>query len=309
MSSEIRTNVQPKQEESKSARLINFYLRVNQLTYAITAFPIGTVLSVAPIYLSQNSDMKITIIGFFMAGGEALGIAAMVLAERYEEGFIFRRPYDLYFINIALALVLILIPVWREELSYIAATCVMLVQTFNSASKPVVSESIHRLSVMAQQESHIVFAKANTFRRGGNAIIGLFTPLLYAASMPLPFFLVGVIMLFNVAIVYGVDFKIKSIYQKNRDNIAASEPSKSEGSADIDIMFSQRYCSEGKSVPSSSSPSSKSTTTSNTRRRMRKRVSTISMLKSYRSRNAKGTHNSTPSEVAMVVLIAYLLVN
>jgi len=297
-------------KEYKSSRLIKAYLRVNQLAYAITAFPIGTVLSVAPVYLDDR-DMPVTHIGFFLAGGELLGIGAMIVAEHYEDGFIFRRPYDLHFINASLAIVLILIGVWPENVIYLSAVCMMLVQTFNSASKPVVSENIHRLSVMTKRESHIVFAEANTWRRIGNASIGLTTPLCYALYHSLPFYLIGGIMLFYLGVVFAIDYKIKSIYHNSKTsqiNVDASNNSASsgiiEGSDSEDDIFtlSERLANERSGPPSPSIASSKKSSAVSTQDSKstdrRKRFSTISMLKSYRNRQ-NSTEKKMPMEVAV----------
>lgn len=194
--------------KTDSALLIKHYLWLNQAAYAIVAFPIGTVLSIAPLFLNIERGMDIQTIGFMMMGGEFLGICAMKLAEISESGFIFPRPYDLHFINAAIALSLIAIPLWPYPV--MSGICMMLVQTFNSSSKPVVGESMHRLAVFTEREPSKVFAQANTWRRIGNGTIGAATPLMFAVSSDISFYLVGVIILVFLGLCVHVDFKIKT---------------------------------------------------------------------------------------------------
>ena len=181
------------------------YLLLNQLAYAIVAFPIGTVLSVAPLFLYEQKRVPLSRIGWAMACGELVGIIAMKVAELSKDGFLLKRPHDLHLIIICVATFLALITVWPESLWYMSCIPMILVQTFNSASKPVVGESMYRLSHLLDKDPIGIFAKANTMRRVGNAVIGALTPLMYAANSVSPFYSVGGgMLLFLVLLLYSL---------------------------------------------------------------------------------------------------------
>ena len=63
-----------------SDSLLGLYLWLNQAAYAIVAFPIGTVLSIAPIFFNTQKNVTIETIGCTMAVGELLGVVAMKIA-------------------------------------------------------------------------------------------------------------------------------------------------------------------------------------------------------------------------------------
>ena len=90
------------------SKLTNLYLKLNQLAYSIVAFPIGTVLSIGPLLLTEDKIISLQSVGWFMAGGKVLGIFAMKMAEMSPHGFIFARPHDLHFINAAISISLIM---------------------------------------------------------------------------------------------------------------------------------------------------------------------------------------------------------
>ena len=158
------------------------YLWLNQAAYAIVALPIGIVLSIAPLYLNRQLGVSVPVVGLFMTGGELLGVLAMWAAERAKSGFILRRPHDIPLIICSVASFVALILVWPKDLWYLAATCMVVVQALNSASKPVVGEAIHRMATLMRKQPSLVFAQANMWRRVGNAIVGIISPLVYAAS-------------------------------------------------------------------------------------------------------------------------------
>ena len=265
----------------KATWLINLYMKINQLIYAIVAFPIGTVLSITPILLI-HLGADLAEIGYMMAAGEFFGIFAMLYAEKSEKGFVFRRPYDLLFINGMLALSLILIPFTGKKWWYVSAIFMMLVQFFNSASKPVMGESLHRLAVLTEKDPSIVFARANSYRRVGNSLMGFCTPLLYAYVKKLPFALIGgLILLFSIACL-AMETKIKSIYLDELN----SHP-------EVERRLSRRMSFDPTSLTNTSteresmqpineslqSSETKSATASRRRNRNRnKRTSTITML-------------------------------
>jgi len=216
--------------EFSSAFLIKSYLGVKQAAYAIVAFPIGTVLSIGQLFLYEEKGISIINTGFFMAAGEFLGICAMKTAELSKDGFVFKRPYDLHFINGSIAFALVMMPVWPVNLAYMSAFSMMIVQTFNSASKPVVGESMHRLAVFSEKEPSKVFAKANMFRRIGNGTVGMATPLLYAEVGPkVPFFIVGGIMIVFLGMCMYVDYKIKKLFEASLEIEAAMDLADSGG--------------------------------------------------------------------------------
>ncbi len=196
----------PKQEEG--LYLTNVYLKFNQAAYAIDAFPIGTVLSIGPILLNEQKNVPLGVVGLLMAGGEALGIIAMKIAEMSRDGFILYRPHDLHLIIGLISLSLILMPFWSADLWYLTGVAMMLVQTLNSASKPVVGESLYRLAVLMKKEPSKVFAQANMFRRIGNACIGCVTPLVYSLSPEWSFYGVGGATLIFLVALISVTLKI-----------------------------------------------------------------------------------------------------
>ena len=84
-----------------------------------------------------------------------------------------------------------MIPVWPAALWYLSGLAMVFVQTFNSASKPVLAESLHRLATLLEADPVKVFAQANTMREVGNAVVGLLTPILYIAYPASPFYCIG----------------------------------------------------------------------------------------------------------------------
>mmetsp|Transcript_21026 Transcript_21026/g.46328 ORF Transcript_21026/g.46328 Transcript_21026/m.46328 type:complete len:597 (+) Transcript_21026:42-1832(+) len=168
--------------------LVLLYLRLNQLAYVVVAFPIGTVLSIVPLYLNQVLDVPLTTIGISMMCGELLGVVAMKVAEKLQNGFIVRRPYDLHFIIITVGSFLCLIAVPGKNLWVLSVAAMMGVQCFNSASKPVIGEAVHRLALMASFAPERAFAQANMLRRIGNATIGASSPLVYSLVNPRAYF-------------------------------------------------------------------------------------------------------------------------
>lgn len=173
------------------AALANIYLKFNQAAYAVAALPIGTVLSIAPLYLKEVMKVEVHIIGYLMMAGEFLGIAFMKYAELSKTGFFVPRPHDLNLILLSVSVCLGLLPLWPRNLWYISAGFMMLVQSFNSASKPVVAEAVHRMAVLVQTTPCKAFALGNKWRRIGNAIIGASAPLVYMVEPRLMFFIVG----------------------------------------------------------------------------------------------------------------------
>jgi len=263
--------------QRKSSFLLQLYLRVSQTAYAVIAFPIGTVLSIGPLCLYIDKEVEIETIGFWMAGGELLGIIAMLISEKTDGGFLLKRPYDLYAINIALAFCLVMIPVWKPDLWYMSCFFMMCVQCFNSSSKPVVGESIHRLAVLTDNEPHIVFAEANTLRRIGNATIGVVTPLIFSVDYDMSFYVVGVVMMGFLALVIAVDVKIKRTFERQ-------------------LSFAEDQ-EHGRSAIRSTTGVSARRDTSDLRGNLQKRYSTISRLKSFRRRtNELSIKSAAPSE-------------
>ena len=140
--------------------------------------------------------MKVSLIGLLMMAGELLGILFMKYAELSSRGFILRRPNDMNLILVAVAVCLGLIPVWSPSWWFMSAALMMLVQSFNSASKPVVAEAVHRMAVLTGNPPSRAFAKGNQWRRMGNASIGASSPLIYILMPRLMFFIVSPILLF-----------------------------------------------------------------------------------------------------------------
>jgi len=192
----------------------NLYLRITQAAYAIIAFPIGTCLSIAPIFLHLQKGVPIRTVGLLMACGELLGIFAMKAAEVSKKGFIVGRPHDLHLINFCLAVSLVLIPVFPTSTWYLSAVAMILVQAFNSSSKPVVGESLYRLGVMTQSNPNKVFALANMWRRIGNATIGASTPLVYSLEPDLSFYAIGTIMMVFLVIMMGTAGRIQGAFEE-----------------------------------------------------------------------------------------------
>ena len=201
-----------------SVKYIQRYLWLNQLAYAILAFPIGTVLSLAALYLHEQKHVPLHLIGWAMAAGEAIGIATMKMAEASKTGFVFRRPHDLHFIAFCMAFFLMMIPVGPESMWYLSCLAVLSVQTFNSASKPVVGESLHRLSFLAEIDPTKEFAQANTMRRIGNAVIGIATPLMYTVHPIVPFLFVGGMVLSFLGLLLWSFNKIQTKFESFVDN-------------------------------------------------------------------------------------------
>lgn len=112
-----------------------------------------------------------------------------------KNGFIFSRPHDLHFIMFCAGFWLMMIPVWPAALWYLSGLAMVFVQTFNSASKPVLAESLHRLATLLEADPVKVFAQANTMREVGNAVVGLLTPILYIAYPASPFYCIGALEL------------------------------------------------------------------------------------------------------------------
>jgi len=170
--------------------LSSAYLVLDQASYAIAALPIGTVLSIAPLYLNEVLQVEASFVGILMALGELLGIVFMKYAELSTRGFLLRRPNDMILILVVLAGCLSLIPVWTQSCWYMSAAFMILVQSFNSASKPVIAEAVHRKAIKTGNQPSKAFARANQWRRIGNACIGALSPLAYIVNPRLMFFIV-----------------------------------------------------------------------------------------------------------------------
>jgi len=259
--------------------LIKLYMKANQGMYAVVAFPIGTVLSITPL-LYYDQGATLVHIGCMMALGELFGIFAMLFAEKSEKGFVFRRPYDMYLINAALALSLVLIPftTFTGTLWYVSAIFMILVQFFNSASKPVMGESLHRLAVLTEKAPSIVFAKANFFRRVGNSVMGFVTPLMYAYFEKLPFVLIGGVILLFVISCYAIDTKIKSICMDDLNAHPESERRLSRRMSFEHTSLSHKFTERESFHSTTSRPRRSRRLKRNTRR------STISMLSNLSKR-------------------------
>ena len=283
--------------------LVKLYMQANQFIYAVVAFPIGTVLSVTPLYLFEqheqitsgdhDRDLTIKNIGYFMAAGELIGIFGMLLSEHQTKGFVFRRPYDLYFINAALALSLIMITVWPSQLWYISAVFMMVVQFFNSASKPVLGESIHRLAVLMEKEPSIVFAKANMWRRVGNSMMGFITPMIYQLQPHSPFYVIGSVILIFMGSIMALDYRIKRICKDDTRQYTEAEKKLSKQISCQNFRLSNMDDkSDTKFENKSDSESGKR---GSRRRKKRGRQSTISMISIYSSRRGKNSLSSLSS--------------
>lgn len=188
--SEMTAHLTKQKSMETGRRLGNAYLWLNQAAYAMAALPIGTVLSIVPLYLKEELNVEVSLIGLLMMGGELLGILFMKYAELSSRGFILRRPNDMNLILVAVAVSLGLIPLWSPSWWFMSAAFMMLVQSFNSASKPVVAEAVHRMAVLTGNQPSKAFAKGNQWRRMGNASIGASSPLIYIVNPRLMFFIV-----------------------------------------------------------------------------------------------------------------------
>ena len=60
-----------------STKCTQRYLWLNQLAYSFVAFPIGTVISVAPLFLDEQLSVSLPQVGWAMTVGEGMGILAM----------------------------------------------------------------------------------------------------------------------------------------------------------------------------------------------------------------------------------------
>ena len=78
---------------------------------SITFFSTEVLSTAAPAFLflfdEQKGVEEIQIIGYLMAAGGELGVVGLKIAEKMENGLVHRRPNDMYFINVVLALVAI----------------------------------------------------------------------------------------------------------------------------------------------------------------------------------------------------------
>lgn len=179
------------------------YLAFLRAAYAVCALPIGTVLSVAPLYFKNELEISVETIGYLMMSGEICGVFFMKYAEWSLHGFVFHRPLDLYFILISVAILLLTIPLWPKDFRAGAAASMILVQCFNEASKCVMAEALYRMAVIMEQDSGKEFAKANQLRRMGNAFVGASTPLLYMANRRAPFFMSApLVLLFTACLIH-----------------------------------------------------------------------------------------------------------
>lgn len=181
-----------------------------QAAYAIVAFPISTCLSIAPMFLHFQQGVPIHTIGLFMACGELLGIFAMKAVESSHRGFLVNRPHDLHLITFILATSLILIPASPASMWYLSAIALISVQTFNSASKPIVAESLYRLSTIKEKDPNKGFAVANMWRRIVFSTLGASTKLVYEISPGLSFYVVAAIVIIFLAILAGTACMIEA---------------------------------------------------------------------------------------------------
>jgi hypothetical protein len=267
--------------------LIELYMKANQGIYAVVALPIGTVLSITPIFLSLQQNVPLALIGGLMALGEFFGIFAMLYAEKSEHGFIFRRPNDLILISALLAFSLFFIP-FTGNLGYVSAVFMMSVQFFNSASKPVMGESLHRLAVLTEKDSSMVFAQANFYRRVGNLVMAFVMPVLYAYVNFLPFVLIGGVILLFLISCYAMETKIKSICMNDlNSHYPAIERRLAIRMTSEHISLPQNFSELDSQPPTSpyiSDHIKSSTPTRRPGKRRNTRTSTISMLSNYSKR-------------------------
>ncbi|GFH53378.1 predicted protein [Chaetoceros tenuissimus] len=175
-------------------------------------------------------------VGWFMAGGEGIGIIGMKIAEISEKGFILSRPHDLHLVNFAIALCLIAMPIGPSLLSAIG---MMTTQFFNSSAKPVLGENLYRLALLVDEDPAKVFAKANMYRRIGNSIICVVSPLLYSKFASLSFYVIGGTMLFFLFILVHSSNGIKHMLEdlKAKDQ-SCSTKRISYDDSDQDLKFS-----------------------------------------------------------------------
>ena len=114
-----------------------------------------------------------------MSPGEGVGVLGMKSMEYLESGFLFRLPKDLYFLIASMALCLILIPVWSDDLWYLSCAFMVLLLAFGNTCIPVVAESIHRLSVLNDKPPSRVFSEARFIRLLACALMGILVSLMY----------------------------------------------------------------------------------------------------------------------------------
>jgi len=226
--STARARSQKEIEQARGFTLGAEYLMLNQAAYALCALPIGTVLSIAPLYLQNQLKVSVATIGYLLMCGELLGILFMKYAEKSKRGFIVSRPHDVHLILLAVAVCLLAMPLWPQRWWPGAAAAMMLVQAFNSASKPVVAEAIHRMAVVMDREPSNIFATANQWRRMGNACVGASTPLAYMLSPVAGFFISAPILLaFTLAMAWcktKVDFAVENFKMYKHAMGAAFDP-------------------------------------------------------------------------------------
>ncbi|MGB0424112.1 MAG: hypothetical protein ACPGED_07315 [Flavobacteriales bacterium] len=175
----------------------------------------------------------------------------MKTAEVSKNGFLLGRPHDLHLINFSLAISLVLIPLFPSSLWFLSAVAMILVQAFNSASKPVVGETLYRLGVLTDSDPNKVFALANMWRRIGNATIGASTPLIYSIAPNLSFYIIGGIMMVFLVILMGTAWKIKSAFQEFREKEELSKQKQKEKRkslvSDLQAFQLMEQCKCGKS--------------------------------------------------------------
>jgi len=207
----------------ESSSLLQIYTLFNQAMYAVSAIPCQVCLAIAPVFLMEQKNMDIQVIGYMMSAGSVFGVIGMKVAEKMEHGFLFRRPKDLYFLIASMGIYLITIPIWPTELWYLSGAFMVLVLASGDTLMPVVAESVHRLSIMADKKPEQIFAQANMCRRFNGGLIGLLAPLIYNFVPALPFYFFGGCCLVFLAIYCAVDYKIKSVHRYSKIRVGPNK--------------------------------------------------------------------------------------
>ena len=233
--------------DGSASSLIKVYTVANQAMFGMVAMPASIIYSIGPIFLFQN-NVGVQTIGYVMSAGEGIGLVGRKAAEYMENGFVFRRPNDLYFLVGMMAVPLVLFPVWPADLWYMSLICLILILASYKVSLTVVAESVHRLSVLGEKPPAKMFAEANFVQRFACGLIGLLAPLLYGWVPGLPFELFGGFVLVFFMFFWALDKKITSIHRDSQRRSAHNRMAKKSIIARLQ-SFNSRSLSEFLNTP------------------------------------------------------------
>jgi hypothetical protein len=190
----VRSNSNSKlQIETQQAPWIVYPFLFSQVFIAMC---IGTFLGTGGLYLAQTYGVSVFVFGASMGLGELLGMltSAMVLKKSHcapMQGLPSASINLLLSVMVAITVVILLFSAMPHVLGAIFFQ--LTFQVLNDVWTYVVNDIVHRLSPVSLYRR--LQGQGQMYRRVGNAVAGLFGPILMEACAPLPFIVAALLLL------------------------------------------------------------------------------------------------------------------